>query len=135
LDSDEFGHLNRYREYTDSLLRYDRWIAELREALDEMGEYGRNTSIVVTTDHGRGRSFFWAAHGPNYSNSFRTWAAVIPSDRNRVELKVHRRNSREYSQLDIRPTLEQLLGIAPSRRSADTVRPLFDVATQSCGSN
>lgn len=120
LDSDEYAHRDRYREYTDSLLRYDGWIAELRGLLAEMGEYGEDTSIVVTTDHGRGGGWFWFTHGKRVPSSFRTWAAVIPSARLRAEGEVRPRFSERYSQLDLRPTLEALLELpkegAPSAR-------------------
>ncbi|MBS1961272.1 MAG: alkaline phosphatase family protein [Bdellovibrionales bacterium] len=111
LDSDEYGHLNRYRAYTDALLRYDGWIAELRDLLAGMGEYGEDTSIVVTTDHGRGRGWFWATHGKKVASSFRTWAVVLPSAKLRSEGVVRPRKADGYSQLDIRPTLESLLGL------------------------
>lgn len=110
LDSDEYGHRNEYRNYADSLLRYDAWISELRSALAAMGEYGENTSIVLTTDHGRGRGFLWSVHGAGVASAFRTWAAVIPSLRLRAE-GIRPRLARNYTQLDLRPTLEDLLGV------------------------
>jgi predicted AlkP superfamily pyrophosphatase or phosphodiesterase len=119
LDSDEYGHLGQYRDYADALLRYDGWIAELRTDLREMGEYGENTSIVLTTDHGRGAGLFWSSHGKMFPSSYRTWAAVIPSDRLRQAGAVPR-IAEKYTQLDFRPTLETLLGVSPT---ADAVHP------------
>lgn len=113
LDADEYGHLKRYREYSASLLRYDAWIADLSAELARMGEYGEETSIVITTDHGRGRGPFWAGHGRGIPNSFRTWAAVIPSPRIRAAGGVLPRIAREFSQVDLRPTIEGLLGFGP----------------------
>jgi hypothetical protein len=116
VDSDEYGHLNQYRAYTSSLLRYDRWIARLRRALERMGEYGDETSIVVTTDHGRYPGALWFTHGGKMGGGRRVWAVVFPSARILRENAVTARKSASYSHLDIRPTLETLLGI-PSEAS------------------
>lgn len=110
-DTDEFAHLKQYRNYVDSLRRYDAWIVELRNLLLTMGDYGADTSIVLTTDHGRGAGAFWSFHNSLFSSAFRTWAAVIPSARLRMNGQIRPRVSRAYDQRDIRPTLETLLGV------------------------
>jgi hypothetical protein len=120
LDADEHAHANRYRDYTDSLLRYDAWIKELRRVLDTMGDYGANTSIVITTDHGRGKGALWFMHGRRIRSAFRTWAAVIPSRRILEGARAHPRVSENFSQVDIRPTLEKLLGLEPTNDSLHT---------------
>jgi hypothetical protein len=127
LDSDELGHRDEYRDYADSLLQYDEWITELRNTLAQMGEYGENTSIVLTTDHGRGRGWFWTSHGKSLPSAFRTWAVVIPSPRLRAA-GARPRLSEEYSQLDLRPTLEGLLGLTPTKDALHPGASLVDSA-------
>jgi hypothetical protein len=111
VDSDEYGHLDEYRNYTRSLLSYDVWIADLRRELRKMGDYGDDTTIVLTTDHGRGKGFLWHSHGKWSPSSFRTWAVVFPSPKILREKSISPRKSANYSQLDFRPTFESLLGV------------------------
>ncbi|MCM0606422.1 MAG: alkaline phosphatase family protein [Xanthomonadaceae bacterium] len=64
VDSDEWGHLNHYPNYIKTLKQYDLWIADLIQTLGVMGEYGKNTMIIVSTDHGRGPDpSNWSDHG------------------------------------------------------------------------
>lgn len=60
-DTDEWAHRRDYRGYIDALRFADTFLGELCAHLDEMGDYGARTAVVVTTDHGRDASF--ADHG------------------------------------------------------------------------
>ncbi len=72
LDADEEAHDGNYRAYLNTLQTYDRWIREIADTLDSMGEYGRNTLLIVTTDHGRGKGGKrWMKHGMRYPESHR----------------------------------------------------------------
>ena len=134
VDSDELAHRNDYRGYIDSVRQYDVWISEIRESLKAMGEYGENTSIVITTDHGRFVGPLWGQHGVGLRtgvSSFRTWAVVIPSLRMRESKIIAKRVGYRYDQLDIRPTIEGLLGMtsAPTalRTGASLVNPAAEI--------
>jgi hypothetical protein len=64
LDSDEYAHAGNYRAYVETLRTYDLWIREIVDYLDSSGEYGKNTLLIVTTDHGRGQGGKrWKDHG------------------------------------------------------------------------
>ena len=56
-DTDEWAHRRDYRGYIESLRFADAFVGELCAQLDEMGDYGARTAVVVTTDHGRDRNF------------------------------------------------------------------------------
>jgi hypothetical protein len=127
VDSDEYGHQNRYREYTRSLLTYDGWISDLRALLAASGEYGDRTSIIVTTDHGRSIGPLWKTHGRWYPGSFRAWAAVIPAPALLREAALEASPDR-HDQLDIRPTIEWLLGTVPLTPGA-AGQPLIRIRT------
>ncbi len=126
LDSDEFGHLDQYRNYVDSLGHYDDWISDLRDKLRDMGAYGANTTIVLTTDHGRGNGLFWVSHGMWLPSAFRTWAVVIPSTQLRTMGKYRPRIAKSYSQVDLRPTIETLLGIVAEPTETRPGLPLIE---------
>lgn len=74
LDADEWGHAGNHPEYLKTLGSYDQWIREIADVLDQSGKYGKNTLLVVTTDHGRGRGGErWREHGRKYPESKRIW--------------------------------------------------------------
>jgi hypothetical protein len=62
VDSDEYGHQRDYAGYARSIRMYDRYLDELIQTLEEMGEYGKQTTLLVTTDHSRGPGPFWGGH-------------------------------------------------------------------------
>ena len=110
-DSDEWAHRGDYPNYLSSMRQYDQWLKELVEQLASMGEYGRNTCLVITTDHGRGAGKKWNTHSNGALESGMVWMHVsCPFLGNEVEFV-----DREYltTHLDIRPTIEDLMGIAP----------------------
>lgn len=60
-DTDEWAHRRDYRGYIEALRFADAFVGELCAHLDEMGDYGDRTAVIVTTDHGRDAGF--ADHG------------------------------------------------------------------------
>lgn len=115
VEPDENAHNGNYRGYVESLRDFDARLVQLTDQLKAMGTYGENTSIVVTTDHGRGLiGPLWTIHGPMLE-AMRTWAMVIPSERLRKSHRITRdtRGKKNFHQVDIRPTLETFLGLQP----------------------
>ncbi len=53
-DSDGSMHYGMPDVYFESCDENDLRIEELFEKLENMGEYGKNTTVLITTDHGRG---------------------------------------------------------------------------------
>ncbi len=110
-DSDEWGHRGNYPNYLTTLRQYDQWLKELVEQLAAMGEYGRNTCIMITTDHGRGNGSKWTTHSNGALDSGFVWLHVVcPFLSDEVAFV-----DREYltTHLDIRPTIEDLMGLSP----------------------
>ncbi len=62
-ETDEFAHGGRYDHYLDALQRSDRFLRELWTALQADPEYAGRTTLIVTTDHGRGEGPKWRDHG------------------------------------------------------------------------
>jgi hypothetical protein len=63
VDSDEYGHEGDYRGYVGSLRTYDTYLDTLVNTLEGMGAYGKDTTLIVTTDHSRGEGEGWTSHG------------------------------------------------------------------------
>jgi len=107
-DSDEWGHLGNYAEYLRTLRQYDTWLKELRITLDGMGDYGKETCFVVTTDHGRGTGSGWKRHGPIVFHSENVWLYTDCLGTESTPRKY-------FSHLDIRPTIEGVFGLTPHK--------------------
>lgn len=116
LDSDRYGHQRRYQKYVEVLKAYDRTLAEVVEHLEHAGEYGRNTALIVTTDHGRGLWDQWADHGPQVPASSHVFAFVmLPPAAN--ELVLATEGERVFTHHDIRLTIETLFGLSTLQHS------------------
>ena len=78
-ETDDFAHDGRYDHYLNSAHQTDQWIAELWAYLQSDTFYKGKTSLVITTDHGRGTSPMveWKSHGTIYEGSNQIWAAAI----------------------------------------------------------
>jgi hypothetical protein len=111
VDADFYGHQQDYAGYLEALHRYDRWIEELITTLNEMGEYGRKTAVIVTTDHGRGATpATWGEHGVKLPESGRVWTYVRLPENGAFRIV---NASQRHSHVDLRPTIESLLGLKP----------------------
>ena len=63
-------------------------LAELWHLIQSTPEYKDNTSILITTDHGRGRKNQWSEHGTFIKGSSQTWLAMMgPNIAPRGEIK------------------------------------------------
>lgn len=109
-DSDSWGHRGEYKKYIETLRQYDTWLEELFSKLEGMGEYGANTTVLVATDHGRGRGSSWVQHSIFFPASRFAW---LYAKGPRTMPQGFVRDSKIRTQLDIRPTIEKLLGLKP----------------------
>ena len=77
-DPDEWGHAGRYDRYLESIHRADGWIAELWRRLEARPAFRGRTSLIVTTDHGRGSTAqTWRQHSPTTAGAEEGWLAVM----------------------------------------------------------
>ena len=77
-EGDEWAHEGRYDMYLDATRRADDFIRRLWEAAQAIPEYAGRTSLIVTTDHGRGETTKdWTDHGKETPAAERTWIAVM----------------------------------------------------------
>jgi hypothetical protein len=119
-DADQLAHKGDLGGYRATMLRYDEWLEALLRQLDSMGEYGKQTILIVTTDHGRGAGERWTGHGAGEPQARSIWLfalgpGVKPGNA-----------SRRATHLDLRPTIEALFGLCPARA------PIEEIARSSC---
>jgi hypothetical protein len=79
--SDDWAHARRYDLVLDYLHIADGMIADLWQTLQSMEPYRGRTTLIVTTDHGRGRTpVDWAEHDAGIPGCQDIWIAVIGPD-------------------------------------------------------
>lgn len=78
-DTDEFAHEGTYNHYLDAAHRVDAWIAEVWNFVSTDPEYKGKTTLLITTDHGRGDAIKteWTSHGEKVKDCHSIWYAMI----------------------------------------------------------
>ena len=90
-ETDDWAHDGRYDRVLDAYARSDAYLKALWSWLQSQPDYRNHTSILITTDHGRGHTIKnWKNHGDEHPGSERTWMAVIsPTLSRRGEWRDH----------------------------------------------
>ncbi len=106
-EPDDWAHAGRYDLYLDATRRTDDYIRRLWEMIQSMPEYRDCTSLVLTTDHGRGGDRVeWKSHGEKIAGSEHIWIAVLGPD-----TKTQMVEGSEVTQSQIASTVATLLGL------------------------
>lgn len=120
-ETDEWGHGRRYDLYLDAARNADRYLAELWQTLQKMPEYKDKTSLLITTDHGRGNTRVdWTDHGKKVPLAEFIWIAVLGPDTPALGV----RENIETTQSQVAATIAHLLGedfASASPKSAPTL--------------
>lgn len=108
-DSDSWAHQRRYDRYLDYMNVFDRQLSRLWQLLQGLDAYRDRTTLIITTDHGRGsRPADWIEHGAGIEGSQDIWIAVIgPDTPDRGELTQHA----PVSQSDVAATIARCFGL------------------------
>jgi arylsulfatase A-like enzyme len=77
-EGDEWAHEGRYDLYVDATRRADRFIERIWMTLQSLPDYRDQTTLLVTTDHGRGATVRdWSDHGREVPAAEDTWVAAL----------------------------------------------------------
>ena len=77
-ETDEFAHQQRYDLYLEQANKVDRMLGELWRWIQTTPGYKDHTTLIITTDHGRGsKRNRWSSHGEFIKGSSQTWLAII----------------------------------------------------------
>jgi len=108
-DTDEYAHRGDYAGYVASLTAADRFVGTLMATLATLGEYGADTTVIVTTDHGRAANF--SGHGSSTPESGRVWMFVAGGAvAARGAIDTH-----DARLADIAPTVRAWMGLGKDR--------------------
>lgn len=106
-DTDEWAHAGRYDRYLEAAHRFDRFLGELWQELQRTEGYRGRTSLVVTTDHGRGNGSDWKHHGAKVRGAQDIWIAVLGPT---TPALGERANAKRVTQAQVAATVAALLG-------------------------
>lgn len=78
-ETDDFAHEGKYDFYIASAHKTDQWIGQLWEFLQKDPFYKGNTTLLITTDHGRGDADkrTWKDHGKAIPDCSEMWYAIL----------------------------------------------------------
>lgn len=80
-ETDDWAHAGRYDLYLEAAVQSDAAIQRLWETAQSIDAYRGSTSLILTTDHGRGDGpKGWESHGADLPGSERMWCAVLGPD-------------------------------------------------------
>jgi len=106
-ETDEWAHARRYDAYLDAAHNADRFLQKLWTTVQAMPEYAGKTSLVITTDHGRGGTLGdWPNHGPDVPGAENIWIAAL----GRAVPPLGVRENVETTQAQVAATVASLVG-------------------------
>jgi hypothetical protein len=130
-DTDEFAHEGRYEPYLRAAHNFDANLRLLWEELQANPVYRGTTSLIVTTDHGRGgRRADWRDHGAKVKSSDEIWIGLLGPD---TPTLGERTDVETLTQGQVAATLAALLGedyCAAVRRAAPPIQAVIHPASQ-----
>ena len=108
-ETDDFAHGGEYAAYLNSAHYTDRFISELWAYVQSDPQYKNKTTLIITSDHGRGNDAEgWKHHGQKVPVADQIWLAMMgPDTAPTGEAKA----DQQLYQNQIAPTIASLLGL------------------------
>jgi hypothetical protein len=108
IDTDAFGHQGQYDLYLRAAHNADAMISDLWTFIQRDPFYKDKTTLLVTTDHGRGENEHWTRHYSDVDHSDEIWLAVLgPDSRPLGEVKTNG----QLHQNQVAATISSFLGL------------------------
>ncbi len=81
-ETDEWAHAGEYRSYLDAGRQVDAWLKQLWDYVQSDPLYRNKTTLLITTDHGRGdiEKEKWTSHNNKIQDAHEIWFAVMGPD-------------------------------------------------------
>ena len=108
-ETDDWAHDRRYNRVLETIGYLDRCLYKLWDTIEHMPEYRGTTTLIVTSDHGRGATLDdWHSHGKDVAGADQIWLVIVGPD---TPSMGEATNVPEIFQRDIAPTMLDLMGI------------------------
>ena len=122
-DTDEWAHHAYYKYYIEAIHQFDAWVREIWEHVQSDPFYKDKTTLLITTDHGRGdlKKEEWTSHGQSVPDAHETWFVLLGPN---VNATGEAKFNHQYYQKQLIPTLSKLIGepFKPSHSIADAIQ-------------
>ena len=76
-ETDDFAHEKKYHAYVRAMRRSDDMIRELWQWVQTTEGYRNKTTLIITTDHGRGNGEKFSDHARDVEGAQHIWIAMI----------------------------------------------------------
>lgn len=116
-ETDDYAHDGEYDQYLKSAKQTDDYINEIWNFIQLNPAYKDKTTLIITTDHGRGThpKSTWKSHGTNISDAGQIWMAIMGPDSPALgEVKVEG----QLFQNQVARTISMALGVAYDQEKA-----------------
>ena len=110
-ETDEYAHHRDYSYYLNAAHQVDAWIKEIWDFVESDPQYKNKTTLLFTTDHGRGdkEKYKWTSHGQSVEGANEIWMAILgPGTPSSGEMRV----GVQLYQKQFAQTLAKLMGYA-----------------------
>jgi hypothetical protein len=116
-ETDDFAHAGMYDQYLKSLHAEDAMIENLWNTLQSIPQYKNNTTLIITTDHGRGDTgkANWKSHGQEVKESSQIWLAALGKG---ISTKGEIAQPVQFYQNQIASTVAKLMGASFNEKNA-----------------
>jgi len=127
-ETDDWAHDRHYAHYLEAAHRVDDYLRILWETAQLMPEYHESTTLIFSTDHGRGSGRKrWTSHGQKLPDSKYTWMAFLGPDTPPLGERSH---IPAVTQDQIAATLAALLGYDYNAAVPQAGKPISAVLPQ-----
>ncbi len=121
-ETDDWAHIKHYERLLHAINMTDGFLKEIWEFTQSDPAYRGKTTIIVTTDHGRGKTIDdWHDHGQDIPEAQNIWAAFFSPD---VKLRGEWKNAETVYQNQIAATLCRFLGLDYSEQNREAGKPI-----------
>ncbi len=121
-ETDDWAHAGAYNRTLRALNDTDNFLRELWEYLQSSSQYKGKTSIIITIDHGRGKTVQdWTDHGEKVPEAQYIWMAFISPD---IKLRGEWKNTETIYQNQVAATLCRFLKLDYSENNPQAGKPV-----------
>lgn len=125
---DDWAHNKRYDLMIKTFRRNDDFFKELWQFLESDRQYKGKTTIIITTDHGRGATEKnWNSHGEKVPEARNIWMAFISPD---SALRGEWKNAETLYQNQIAATLCKYLGFDYAEQNPNAGKPIAQILSK-----
>ena len=126
-ETDDFAHEGHYDAYLKSAHQTDAFIKEIWDYVQSDPSYRDKTTLIITTDHGRGTQpkENWRHHGIKISGADQIWLAILGPDTPSLGMVD---NGKQLYQNQVASTVARFLGMEYSneRKVGEFIETAFE---------